>query len=139
MTRRVDPVLVGHLARLPGAEGQDLGTELVGRFAESLVTLLPRLRALAAQGDATALALDSHSLRGSAALLGALTLADLAKAIETDARAGELARASGLVDAFEAEWALTHPELRTACIAAAATSAAMRTGRITPRPSPPAD
>jgi HPt (histidine-containing phosphotransfer) domain-containing protein len=139
MTARVDPVLIGHLARLPGAEGQDLGTELVGRFAETLVTLLPRLRTLAATGDASTLALDSHSLRGSAALLGALTLAQLAKSIENDARAGELARAASLVDALEAEWVLTQPELRSACIAAAAAATAMRTGRITPLPARPAD
>jgi HPt (histidine-containing phosphotransfer) domain-containing protein len=139
MTARVDPVLVGHLARLPGADGQDLGTELVGRFAETLVTLLPRLRALAAAGDAATLALDSHSLRGSAALLGAVTMAQLAMSIENDARAGELARASSLVDALEAEWSLTHPELRDACVAAAAAATALRTGRITPLPARPAD
>jgi HPt (histidine-containing phosphotransfer) domain-containing protein len=126
MTVRVDPIRVGHLARLPGADGQDLGTELLAQFAESLVTLLPSLRALAAAGDASTLALDSHSLRGSAALLGAVTMAQLAKSIENDARAGELTRAASLVDALEAEWVLTHPELRTACIAAAAAS---RSGR----------
>lgn len=139
MTRRVDPVLVGHLARLPGAEGKDLGTELVGRFAETLVTLLPRLRGLAAAGDAATLALDSHSMRGSAALLGAVTMAELAKSIETDARAGEFSRVAGLIDALEAEWVLTYPELQTACIAAATAATAMRTGRITPLPSRPAD
>jgi HPt (histidine-containing phosphotransfer) domain-containing protein len=139
MTVRVDPVLVGHLARLPGAEGQDLGTELVARFAESLVTLLPRLRQLAATGDTATLALDSHSLRGSAALLGAVTMAQLAKSIENDARAEDLTRVAGLVDALEAEWVLTQPELRTACIAAASAATAMRTGRITPLPARPAD
>ena len=124
MTQRVDPVLVGHLARLPGDEGQDLATELVSRFAESLVTLLPQLRALAAEGDAATLALNSHSLRGSAALLGAVTMTQLAKSIENDARAGELGRASSLVDALEAEWVLTHPELRAACVAAASAARA---------------
>jgi len=119
MTVRVDPVLVGHLARLPGAEGQDLGTELVGRFAELLVTLLPRLRALVAAGDAATVALDAHSLRGSAAMLGAVSIAQLAKTIESDARAGKLEDARALVDALESEWLLAQPELQAACVAAA--------------------
>lgn len=135
MTKRVDPILVGHLARLPGDRGEDLGTELVGRFADTLVTAFPRLRALAAAGDAATMALESHSLRGSAALLGAVTMAALAKSIETDALAGELARASVTVDAMEAEWTVTEPELRAACVEAAAKAIALRMARPTPPPS----
>jgi HPt (histidine-containing phosphotransfer) domain-containing protein len=115
MTVRVDPVFVGQLARFPGAEGQDLGTELVARFTESLVTLLPRLRSLVAAGDAAALVLDSHSLRGSAAMLGAVSIAELAKTIESNARAGELEGAGALLDALESEWLLAQPQLEAAC------------------------
>ena len=145
MTQRVDPVLFGYLPRRPGAEGKDLGTELLGRFTETLITLLPRLRALAAAGDAATLALDSHSLRGSASLLGAIAMADLAKTLETHARGCELERAPELIDALAAEWTVTFPEHQAACVAAAtaaaaaAAAAAMRTRRFTPASSRPAD
>lgn len=139
MTKRVDPTLIAQLARLPGDRGENLGTELVGRFAENLVTAFPRLRSLAASGDASTLALESHSLRGSAALLGAVTMAELARAIEADAHAGELARVSVTVDALEAEWNATEPELRAACVEAAAKALALRAARPTPPPTRLAD
>lgn len=139
MTRYVDPVRVGHLARLPGADKQDLGTELVGRFAETLVTLLPRLRALAVEGDADTIMVDSHSLRGSAGLLGAVAMADTAQAIEENARAGDLSEMLNLVERLESDWRATQPELRAACVSAASEAAAVRSARATPPTQRPAD
>jgi len=137
MTRRVNPALIGQLARLPGADGQDLGAELVGRFAESLVTLFPRLRELAAAGNAATLARDAHSLRGSAAMLGAVTIAELAQALESTAQSGSLERTEALITALEAEWPLTQPELaETSQAAGAANRGRLDEERHAPRYPP---
>jgi len=119
--RLIDPSYVARLARLPGAGGQDLASELLGRFAASLPATFAQLRALADAGDSATLMRDAHSMRGTALLLGASDFAERADRLECDARAANVASAHAHVDTLAAEWPATHAALLAACAAASVT------------------
>ena len=118
---RVDPSYIATLARLPGADGQDLASELVSRFAGALPAKFERLRALVDADDSTTLAREAHSMRGTALLLGATAFASLTDRLETDARAADLTSAVAHLDALAEEWNATYPALLAACAAARST------------------
>lgn len=66
--------------------------------------MLARLRQAAAAGDVTALAYDSHALKGSAALVGAARLAQLLAQIEGRSRNGERDSLAPLLAELEPEF-----------------------------------
>ncbi len=66
-----------------------------------------------AGGDATALAMQAHALRGAAGNLGALTLAQMATQIETLAQQGQAGSdTQALVDGVQTAWPTTQALLR---------------------------
>jgi len=97
----IDPTAVrqdalSQLSGLNGDEGQDLIGDLIDMFASTTPALLEQLRAAAGAGTADA-ERHAHSLKGSAAALGAVGIAELARRIESLCRAGGHADALPLV------------------------------------------
>jgi HPt (histidine-containing phosphotransfer) domain-containing protein len=80
------------LARLIADTGDDTEfvRELIDTFTESAPPLLAELQSALAAGDAVTVHRAAHTLKSSAASLGALRLADEAAGIEVAAKGGEL-------------------------------------------------
>jgi HPt (histidine-containing phosphotransfer) domain-containing protein len=78
----LDPAMVAELQALARAAGTGLLARLHASFARDAPQRLAALRAAAAAGDADALAFNAHSLKGSAANLGATRVVELCSAIE---------------------------------------------------------
>nr|WP_284694513.1 response regulator [Geomonas sp. Red32] len=75
--------------RLGGEE--ELACQLIGMFISSVAEHLGALEAAIAEGDSSQVRYRSHTVRGSAANLGAATMQELSGRIEALAAAGELA------------------------------------------------
>ncbi len=81
----------------------DVMLEIAGRFLDEAVIRCDALRAALASGEAKAVEHIGHYLKGGAAQLAMTGLRDLAAAIETLGRRGQLDSAAGLVSALEDE------------------------------------
>lgn len=76
---------------LAAADGDhELARDLAATFLDELADLLGKARAAAARADVAAVRQAAHSLKGSAATLGFVELAEAARSIEVDAREGRL-------------------------------------------------
>ena len=80
----LDPAVLGRIREMTRERQPRLLRELHAGFAETTRELLGSMRAAVADGDLEALTLAAHTLRGSAASLGASQLAELCRAIEKD-------------------------------------------------------
>ncbi|WP_386069694.1 ATP-binding protein [Tahibacter sp. UC22_41] len=87
-------------------------TELVGVYLEDTPKNLSLLEAAAGRNDTNALIAPSHSLKSTSANLGAMTLAEIAKRIEHEARGGTLANPAALVRDLTREYGRVSAELR---------------------------
>ena len=90
----------GLLERLDGDE--DLCRELVGLFLEDYPAHLERLKELAAKGDAESVGRQAHTMKGSAANIGAMALAERAREIEMAGKADNLSGMPSLVERLDA-------------------------------------
>jgi two-component system, sensor histidine kinase and response regulator len=79
--------------------------DLLDAFIVQATKLIDDLRQAADAGDATTLYRTAHSLKGSSANLGALTLAEISRRIETLGRDGSVAGAGALIDDVQREFA----------------------------------
>ncbi|WP_295914153.1 PAS domain S-box protein [uncultured Xanthomonas sp.] len=100
------------LARFGNNAG--LFVRMLDAFAEEHRTLLQRVEAALRQGDAGASADAAHALKGSAATLGAATLAQAAAVVEQDARGGRLPDVAATLAALRAAATQDLEALRTA-------------------------
>lgn len=98
------------LRELRAVLGKDFRMLVDTWVADSRVRLQALQSALAGQ-DAAALREAAHSLKGSSLNLGALRLADFCLALESAARAGDLAQAARLLPPVEAEYRQVAPLL----------------------------
>lgn len=99
------PINGERLAMLQGAGGgEGLVAELVDLFVDDVPPRLESIREAMAAGDPEALVRTAHSLKGSAATLGADGMAELCRQMEVSGRAGEVPRAEGLLESLEAEF-----------------------------------
>ncbi|GFO53482.1 hypothetical protein GMSM_04890 [Geomonas sp. Red276] len=80
--------------RLGGEE--ELAVQLIGMFISSVGEHLAALEAAIAEGDSSQVRYRSHTVRGSAANLGAATMQELSGRIEALAAAGQLAEVPSL-------------------------------------------
>lgn len=87
-------------------------TELVGVYLEDTPKNLALLETAAGRNDSDGLIAPSHSLKSTSANLGAMTLAEIAKRIEHEARSGTLANPAGLVRDLTREYGRVSAELR---------------------------
>lgn len=90
----VDPI---PLDRIRMAGGVDLEKKIVDLFLHHAPLRLTAAREAAAAGDADALERVTHSLKSSAAQVGAERLAEICRQLEERAQKGEVAGASALV------------------------------------------
>lgn len=87
----------------------DIGDEAAVRdilrsFLAEAPALLRALHLGLESGDAAAVARAAHTLKSLGASVGALDLAEFARALEAQARGGDLAGAPGLVGQLDAAW-----------------------------------
>ena len=90
------------LRELQPPDEPDVVAELVTMFLEDSGVRFSRARDALARGDANALRLEVHSLRGTAALVGADRLRAVAAAVEQGARTGDTAGIGAVFDALAA-------------------------------------
>ena len=87
-------------------------TDLVGVYLEDTPKNLGLLEQAAGRGDVNGLIAPSHSLKSTSANLGAMTLAEIAKRIEHEARSGTLTDPAALVRDLSREYGRVAAELR---------------------------
>jgi HPt (histidine-containing phosphotransfer) domain-containing protein len=92
----------GGLERLLEITGGDVAfvDELIDTYLEDAVTQIEALRAAAAAGAVVELVRPAHSLKSSSDNVGAVALTTLCRALESDARAGNVIDPTGRVDAI---------------------------------------
>ena len=78
--------------------GPNLLDQVIGLYVDSSQSLLERVRAGLAAGDAMALSEAAHALKSSSANVGATSLAEIAKQLEMSGREADLRRAQLLAD-----------------------------------------
>lgn len=84
----------------------DFMAEIAGRFLEEAVVRCAALHAAVAGGEAKAVEHIGHYLKGGAAQLAIAGVRDIAAAIETLGRTGQVASAAGLLPSLEDEIAV---------------------------------
>lgn len=100
-----DPVNRRRLAMLQDADGAGgLVAELVELFVGDVPPRLEAMRQALSARDPEALTRTAHSLKGSAATLGADGMAELCRQMEAYGRAGEVPQAEGLLESLEVEF-----------------------------------
>jgi HPt (histidine-containing phosphotransfer) domain-containing protein len=97
----LDPQVIAHLRSLSSDDGPDPLAELRALFMASAPQLTHTLRAAAAAGDTKATLIAVHTLKGSAASLGANELAALCARIEESARTHALDHHGPLLDELD--------------------------------------
>jgi two-component system sensor histidine kinase/response regulator len=111
-TRTVlDLEIVGRLERLGEHVGEDLMGQLAVLFLADADQRVTALRDALVGDDAAAVVLAAHTLSGASANLGAIDLAHLCSALETDANAGDLLGGGALLDAIGVELGLVRTAL----------------------------
>ena len=99
-------------ARLREITGDDPAflAELVDTYLEDGDAQIRALREAPA-GDTAALVRPAHSLKSSSASVGATSLAELCRSLETDARAGQVADAGPRIEAINEAFDAARSEL----------------------------
>jgi CheY-like chemotaxis protein/HPt (histidine-containing phosphotransfer) domain-containing protein len=110
-TPGVDPSVLLELRAfaLPGES--DPVTRVIALFQRDVPGRLAGLRAMLEQGDAQALAVAAHALKGSAGAVGAYVVHDLCAELEELAESGSLEGAEEVLAALEAAYERTRPAL----------------------------
>jgi two-component system sensor histidine kinase/response regulator len=99
----IDRGAFDNVAAFRGERGAALLQKVVGRLKESGPALTGAVLAAADQGDVDALWRAAHSLKSSAATLGAVRLSQRCAAIEALGHAGELEELKPLLDGLETD------------------------------------
>ena len=98
----LDPAAIDRLVVAFGDDGRQVVAELVATFLVEAPRQLASLRHGIAVGDEQAVRRAAHSLKSSAATLGALDLAELCRVVEARRGEGYLAAVSDVVDELDA-------------------------------------
>jgi histidine phosphotransfer protein HptB len=101
----IDPDAIENLRALNPADGDAFVREIVGIFLEDTPLRLAELDHSLVAGDVTKFARAAHSIKGSAANLGAALLLAAADKLEREARTVGLANVAPLVATLKAEFA----------------------------------
>jgi two-component system sensor histidine kinase/response regulator len=108
----LDPGVVGGLVDMFG-ESREM-SHLVDTFIENAITRLEELHRGLEGSDAGLVARTCHSLKGSSANLGALTLAELCAELERASTNHEMVGGADILRRLEAEFGRVHPALLAA-------------------------
>jgi HPt (histidine-containing phosphotransfer) domain-containing protein len=85
----LDPQGMARLLEITGGD-QGFVDELVDTFLEDTTSQIDALRTAADAGDVAAIVRPAHSLKSNAANVGAAVLSELSRALEIDARGGDV-------------------------------------------------
>jgi two-component system sensor histidine kinase/response regulator len=99
----IDLAAVGRIRAIPGQGGTSLFDRVVSQFADTAPSLTAAIRSQCEAGDPEALWRTAHSLKSSAAALGAARLSRRCAEIETLAREAGAAPVRALLDVLEAD------------------------------------
>jgi HPt (histidine-containing phosphotransfer) domain-containing protein len=99
----IDPATIKSLRTLNLGDHDDFLREIVALFGADLKVRLGELDQSLARGDQTTLERSAHSIKGSAANLGAGRLRAAAEEVEAQARRSGLGGVAPLIDALKAE------------------------------------
>src|SRR5688500_2391902 len=85
--------------------------ELLGTYRTSVMTILARLRARLSDGALAHVMREAHALKGASLNIGAVAMGQCAGAIESAARAGDLAQVNEAASRLDSEEAALWAEL----------------------------
>jgi CheY-like chemotaxis protein len=108
----IDLNAVNRIRAIQGKDDGSLFERVVAQFGETAPSLVATLRAQYRSGDGEAVWRTAHSLKSSAAALGAGRLSRRCAEIEALARDGDSSSVGELLDALEADLAAAHSGLR---------------------------
>ena len=100
-TDALDPEAFRHLLDITGGDLAFVD-ELIDTYIDDASVQLEAMRLAAAAGDADAMVRPAHSLKSSSANVGATSVTELCRSLETDGRSGVIADAVARVAACEA-------------------------------------
>jgi len=95
-----------------GEDADDIITELIDCYLADVSTSFQTMRGTIANQDITELQRFGHSLKASSAFLGALTLSQLFRELETIAQFSTIEQRADLFDRIECEYQRVEPALR---------------------------
>lgn len=108
----IDPAVFDTLRELDPSGGPDLTRAVFRTFLASAEPAMARVEAAIAEGDAQMLGQEAHSLKSSAANVGARTLSEVHRALEHCACGGRMAEARSLLAPLQREHARAVAGLR---------------------------
>lgn len=106
----IDPETYGRLLDITGGDLAFID-ELVDTYLDDGAAQVAALREAARGGDVAAIVRPAHTLKSSSASVGALTVAELCRVLEADARAGVVADAAARADAVVEAFGVARDEL----------------------------
>jgi len=107
----LDPSVLASLQALNPDDKGEFVREIAGIFIEDTQDRLAELDRDLAEGDAAKFARAAHSIKGSAANMGAAALGAAARRLEAEAKDAGLGCAGPLLEAVKAEFAKVRVEL----------------------------
>jgi len=112
----IDPLALANLKEIGGGDPAFV-EELIVMFREDSPPRLVSIDAGLASGDATGIAKDAHSLKGSAANFGAGRFRELSQAIESAGKSGDLSTVPPLLEQLKLEYTRVQEALDRAAAA----------------------
>ncbi len=106
----LDAAAIDALNDMLGGDAELL-TEMVDAFVAEVPARLAEARTGIETTEPDVASRAAHTLKSNALTFGALGMADLARQIESAARAGDLSEAGDLLPALEAAWVAVQPSL----------------------------
>jgi HPt (histidine-containing phosphotransfer) domain-containing protein len=110
-TATLDVGTIAKIRRIPGEDGSSLLRQVVSRFAANAGPLMADIRAKARNSDPEAMWRAAHSLRSSAASIGACRVAQSCAEIEALARENGILPTEAVLAALESELSAAMREL----------------------------
>lgn len=107
----IDPEAIENLRALNPDDGDAFLRDLIGIFLEDTPQRLAELRESLGAGDRTRFTRAAHSIKGSAANLGANQLRTLSHRLETQSKNEGLENVEPLIGELEAAFSITKVEL----------------------------
>ena len=107
----IDPEAIETLRSLSPDDNDEFLKEVTGIFLDDTPKRIAELDESLAAGDLPKFTRAAHSIKGSAANLGAVALSAAAGKIEHHARTAGLADTTGLIDEVKAEFTRANAEL----------------------------
>ena len=108
----LDPAVVETLRQLTSPGEPDVLREVFALFLDDVPKRIERLRAAWTAQDAAGMQSAAHSLKGSAANIGANGLESVCRQLDDAGRSGELAGLQPTIDRLGVEYAKVEAEIR---------------------------